>query len=60
MSTKYTTMNDLVKGLKISFIILMKVVRAFINPKGMTNHSKRTSLDLNVVFHTLEGSIGTW
>jgi hypothetical protein len=31
----------------------MKVVGEFVKPKGMTNHSKRPSFDLNVVFHTL-------
>jgi hypothetical protein len=30
----------------------MKVVGAFVKPKGMTNHSKRPSFDLKVVFHT--------
>jgi hypothetical protein len=27
-------------------------VGAFVKPKGMTNHSKRPSLDLKEVFHT--------
>jgi hypothetical protein len=35
-----------VKGHKISSISLMKVVGAFVKPKGMTNHSKRPSFDL--------------
>jgi hypothetical protein len=30
----------------------MKVAGAFFKPKGMTNHSKRPSFDLKVVFHT--------
>jgi hypothetical protein len=30
----------------------MKVAGAFVKPKGMTNHSKRPSFDLKVVFHT--------
>jgi hypothetical protein len=34
--------------------------RAFVKPKGMTNHSKRPSFDLKVVFHTSVCSIGTW
>jgi hypothetical protein len=60
MSSKYTTTKELVKGLNTSSINLMKVVGAFVKPKGMTNHSKRPSLDLKVVFHTLVGSMGTW
>jgi len=60
MSSKYTTMNALVKRFKISSINIMKFVRAFTNLKGMTNHSKMPSLDLKAVFHTLEGSIGTY
>jgi hypothetical protein len=56
MSSKYTTTKDLVKGLNTSSINLMKVVGAFVKPKGMTSHSKRPSLDLKVVFHTLVGS----
>jgi hypothetical protein len=59
MSSKYTTTKELVKGLSTSSINLMKVVGAFVNPKGMTSHSKRPSLDLKVVFHTLVGSMGT-
>jgi hypothetical protein len=47
-----------VKGCKIFSIILMKVVRAFVKPKGMTNHSKIPSFDLKAVFHTFVGSIG--
>jgi hypothetical protein len=49
-----------VKGYKISFIILMKVAREFVKPKGMIRHSKRPSLDLKAVFHTSFFSIGTW
>jgi hypothetical protein len=60
MSSIYTTKNDLVKGINTSSINLMKVVGAFVNPKGMTNHSKRPSLDLKVVSHTSIGSMGTW
>jgi hypothetical protein len=60
MSSKYTTTNELVNGRRMSSISFMKVAGAFVNPKGMTNHLKRPSLDLNAVFHTLEGSIGTW
>lgn len=60
MSSKYTTTNELVNGHKMSSISLMKVARAFINLKGITNHSKRLSLALKAVFHISEGSIGTW
>jgi hypothetical protein len=59
MSSKYTTTKELVKGLNTSSINLMNLDGAFFNPKGMTNHSKRPSLDLKVVFHTLVGSMGT-
>ena len=59
MSSKYITMNALVKGHKMLSINIMKVARAFVNPESMTNHSKSPSLDLNVVFHILEGSKGT-
>ena len=60
MSSKYTTKNELVNGHKMSSISLMKVVGAFVNSKGMTNHSKRPSLALKAVFHTSDGLIGTW
>jgi hypothetical protein len=60
MSSKYTTTQSLVKGHRISSIILMKVVGAFFEPKGMTSHSKRPSFDLKVVFHASVCSIGTW
>jgi hypothetical protein len=59
MSSIYTT-KDMVKGLNKSSINLMKVVGAFVKPKGMTIHSKRPSLDLKFVFHTSVGSMGTW
>jgi hypothetical protein len=60
MSSRYITKNDLVKALNTLSINLMKVVGAFVKPKGMTNHLKRPSLDLKVVFHTSVGSMGTW
>jgi hypothetical protein len=60
MSSRYTTTKELVKGLNTSSINLMKVVGAFVKPKGMTDHLKRPSLDLKVVFHTSVGSMGTW
>jgi hypothetical protein len=48
------------EGRRIASIILIKFVGAFVKPKGMTNHSKRPSFDLKVVFHTSVSSIGTW
>jgi hypothetical protein len=59
ISSKYTTTKELLKGLNTPSINLMKVVGAFVKPKGMTNHLKRPSLDLKVVFHTSVGSMGT-
>jgi hypothetical protein len=60
MSSRYTTTKVLVNGHRILSIILMKVVGAFVKPKGMTNHSKRPSFDLKAVFYTSVCSIGTW
>jgi hypothetical protein len=60
MSSKYTTTKELVKGLNTSSINLMKVAGAFVKPKGMTTHSKRPSLGLKDVFHTLVGLMGSW
>jgi hypothetical protein len=60
MSSKYTTKKELIKGLNTSSINLMKVVGAFVKPKGMTNHSKRPPLYLKAIFHTSVGSMGTW
>jgi hypothetical protein len=60
MSSKYTTTKEFAKDLNISSINLMKVVGAFVKPKGMTSHSKRPYLGLKVVFHTSVGSMGTW
>jgi len=60
MSSKYTNINELVNGYKMSSISLVNVAGKFINPKSITNHSKRPSLALKAVFHTSEGSIGTW
>jgi hypothetical protein len=59
MSSRYTTTKDLVKGFNTLSINLMKVVGAFVKPKGLISHSKRPSLDLKVVFHTSVGSMGT-
>jgi hypothetical protein len=50
----------MMKGRRISPIILMKIFGAFVEPKGMTIHSKRPSFDLKAVFHTFVFSIGTW
>jgi hypothetical protein len=60
MSSRYTTTKVMVKGQKISSIILIKVVGAFVKTNGMTNHSKRPSFDLKVDFLTSICSIGTW
>jgi hypothetical protein len=49
MSSKYTSTKELMKGRKISSIILMKFVGEFFKPKGMTNHSKRPSLDMKAI-----------
>jgi hypothetical protein len=57
---KYTTTKELVNNHKILSIILMKVFGPFFKPKGMTNRSKRPSLDLKAIFHTSVFSIGTW
>jgi hypothetical protein len=59
MSSKYTTTKELVKGFNTSSINHMKVVGVLVKPKGMTNHLKRTYLDLKVVFHTSVSSTGT-
>jgi len=40
MSSGYTTTKLLVKGRRISSIILIKVVGEFFKPKDMTSHSK--------------------
>ena len=60
MSFKYTTTIELVNGCKMSSISLMKVAGAFVSLKGMTNHSKRPSLALKVVFHTSIDLISAW
>jgi hypothetical protein len=60
MSSRYTTTKVVMNGHRISSIILMKVVGAFVKPKGKTNHAKRFYLYLKVVFHTSVYSIGTW
>ena len=59
-SSKYTTKNELVNGGKMSSSNLMKVVGAFVNPKGMNSHSKRASLALKAVFHTSDRLISCW
>jgi hypothetical protein len=60
ISSRYNTTKVLVKGHKISPIILIKVVGALVKPKGMTNHSKILSFELKAVFHTFVYYIGTW
>jgi hypothetical protein len=60
MSSEHTTTKVLVNGHTISSIILIKVVGAFVKPKGMTNHSKIPYFDMKGIFHTYVCSIGTW
>jgi hypothetical protein len=60
MSSRYTTTKLMMKVRRISSIILIKVVGAFLKPKGMNNHSKRPYFDLKEVFPTSICSIGTW
>jgi hypothetical protein len=52
ISSIYTTTKVLVKGHRISSIILINVVGAFVKTKGMTIHSKRPSFYFKAVFHT--------
>jgi hypothetical protein len=59
MPSKYTTTKELVKILNTSSIKVIKVVGAFVKPKGMRIHSKIPYLDFKVVFHTSVGSMGT-
>jgi hypothetical protein len=60
ISSRYMTTKDFVNEGNILSIIFMNVVGELVKPKGMTNHLKRPSLDLKVVFHTSVFSIGTW
>jgi hypothetical protein len=55
-----TTTKEFVNYCNISSIICMNVTGELVKPKGMTNHSKRPSLDLKDVFHTSFFSIITW
>jgi hypothetical protein len=52
ITSRYTTTKLLVNGHRISSTNLMKVAGKFVQPKGMTNHSKIPSFDLKEVFHT--------
>jgi hypothetical protein len=56
----YTATNLPMKDRKTSFINLMKVLGALINPKGMTIHSYKPNLVLNVVFHSSPSFIRIW
>ena len=49
---KVDTTNLSMKALKTWFINLMNVLGALNKPKGMTNHSYKPALVLNVVFHS--------
>jgi hypothetical protein len=55
-----TTTKLLVNGHRILSIILMKVVGAFVKPKGIKNHSKFPSVDFKVVLHTSVCFIEIW
>ena len=57
--SKHTTTKELMKGSKMSSFNLMKFVGELVKMKGMTNHMKKTSLDLKEVFHTSVFLIGT-
>ena len=46
------------KGHRSSSIYLMKVVGAFVKPKGMTNHLNNPSLVLKAIFDKWVESIG--
>jgi hypothetical protein len=50
MSSRYTTTKVLVKGHRISSIILMKVARESVKLEGMTSPSKRPYFDLKKIF----------
>jgi hypothetical protein len=45
------------KTRKTSFINLMKVLGALVNPKGITNHSYKPNLVLKAIFHSSPNSI---
>jgi len=57
ISFRYTTTKEFVNECKILSIILINVSRALVKLKGLTNHLKRPSFDLKVVFHTIVSSI---
>jgi hypothetical protein len=52
MSSRYTMENFPMKYFTTSFINLINLLSAFVNPNGMTNHSNNPSFVLNVVFHS--------
>jgi hypothetical protein len=52
MSSRYTMKNLPMKSFNTSFINLINLLGAFVNPNGMTNHSNNPSFILNVVFHS--------
>jgi hypothetical protein len=45
-------MNFPMKTHKTSFINLMKVLGALVNPKGITNHSYKSNLVLKAIFYS--------
>ena len=58
ISSRKTLAHLSMKGQRRLSIYLMKVAGAFIEMKGITNHSNNASLVLKVVFHISMDSIG--
>jgi hypothetical protein len=52
ISSSYTMENLPMKSFSTSFINLINLLGAFVNPNGMTSHSYKPSFVLNVVFHS--------
>lgn len=57
MSSKYTTRNLPMKGLRTCVITLIKILGEFEMPNGITNHSYKPSFVLKAVFHSSPGQI---
>ena len=60
MSSKYTTTNLPKNARNTCFIILIKVLGAFVSPKGITNHSYNPYLVWKAVFHSSPSWILIW
>ena len=52
ISSRYTTTNLPIKYFSISFINIIKVLRAFFKTNGITSHSYNPSFVLKVVYHS--------